>query len=235
MPSLTAYSCPQFPQTNFPLRILVSINNKCKSFKTCVGSPSSCPSPPPPLITINASASGTSAGKFGNPNYQQRQRIHTHTHKYLYNNHLNKSVVQKESKNELRTSFATVFIAVQSRRGRIFLINRGFKSSSICSSSASCGWRGNAAGEDLQVLRAQVRKLRVRSFIVFSLFRLFSSLPSSSGLLVGRESWGFSWGLLRLFVCVCRDCCSRCRFRREVVSLENTYLYLPGTFFSRGR
>lgn len=63
------------------------------------------------------------------------------------------------------TSAARLFIASQSNLGNIFVMNRGFRSISICSSSASFGWRGNAAGVDLQVLRAQVRKLRVRSFI----------------------------------------------------------------------
>lgn len=42
----------------------------------------------------------------------------------------------------------------------------GLRSVSTTSSSASRGWSGKAAGLDLQALRAQVRKLRVRSFIV---------------------------------------------------------------------
>ena len=58
-------------------------------------------------------------------------------------------------------------MASQSSRGSMFLMKSVFRSISICSSSASLGWRGKAAEaeEDLQVLRAQVRKLRVRSFI----------------------------------------------------------------------
>lgn len=72
---------------------------------------------------------------------------------------------------------------------------------------------------------------------MFFLFRLFSTLlfsSSSSGLLVGRESWGFL-GVPCDCLCVCRVCRSRSRFRREVVRSRNTYLHLPGTFFSRGR
>lgn len=48
----------------------------------------------------------------------------------------------------------------------MFVMKSGFRSTSTCSSSASFGWSGNAAGDDLQVLRAHVRKLRVRSFIL---------------------------------------------------------------------
>ena len=44
-------------------------------------------------------------------------------------------------------------------------MSSGLISASTCSSSASLGCRGKAAGLVLQVLRAQQRKLRVRSFI----------------------------------------------------------------------
>lgn len=47
-----------------------------------------------------------------------------------------------------------------------------FRSASTTSSSASRGWRGKAAGLDLQALRAQVRKLRVSSFMVAMCFVL---------------------------------------------------------------
>lgn len=68
---------------------------------------------------------------------------------------------------------------------------------------------------------------------MFFLFRLFSS-SSSSGLLVGRESWGFLGSLA--IVCVCVEFAVLVvGFRREVVRSRNTYLHLPGTFFSRGR
>lgn len=52
----------------------------------------------------------------------------------------------------------------------------GFRSVSIFSNSASLGCRGKAAGEDLQDFRAQVRKLRVRSFI------FVSSIPCAAGM-----------------------------------------------------
>lgn len=57
-------------------------------------------------------------------------------------------------------------MASQSSRGSMFLMKSGFMSNSICSSSASFGCKGNAAGEDLHVLRAQVRKFIVSNFIV---------------------------------------------------------------------
>lgn len=43
---------------------------------------------------------------------------------------------------------------------------------SSCASSASLGWRGNEAAEDLQALTAQVRKLRLSSFMILFLFGL---------------------------------------------------------------
>jgi hypothetical protein len=58
IPSFTAYSCPQFPHTNLPLKIDVSMSKVCKSFAVCEGSPSD---------VINSSGSGVSAGKFGSP------------------------------------------------------------------------------------------------------------------------------------------------------------------------
>lgn len=67
-------------------------------------------------------------------------------------------------------------------------------------------------------------------FLSFVFSLLFSSSSSSSsGLLVGRESWGFL-GVSCDCLCVCRVCCSRSRFRREVVSPIFTYLVLffPG-------
>ena len=57
-------------------------------------------------------------------------------------------------------------MASQSSLGSMFLMKVGFISISICSNSASFRCRGKAAAVDLHVLRAQVRKLRVRSFIV---------------------------------------------------------------------
>lgn len=46
-------------------------------------------------------------------------------------------------------------------------------SDSMISSSASRGCRGKEAGEDLQALMAQVRKLRVRSFILGGFYFFF--------------------------------------------------------------
>lgn len=55
----------------------------------------------------------------------------------------------------------------------MFFRNGRLMSDSMISSSASRGCRGKEAGEDLQALMAQVRKLRVRSFILVGV--LFSS------------------------------------------------------------
>lgn len=52
------------------------------------------------------------------------------------------------------------------RRGSMFLRKGRLRSDSWISSSASRGWRGKEAGCGLQDFMAQVRKLRVRSFIL---------------------------------------------------------------------
>jgi hypothetical protein len=59
-----------------------------------------------------------------------------------------------------------VISAAQSILGRILIMSFGFSSISSCTSSASFGWRGKQALEDLQALTAQVRKLRVSTFII---------------------------------------------------------------------
>lgn len=64
------------------------------------------------------------------------------------------------------TSSLKLLIAFQSNLGNTLTRNSGFTSCSTRSSSASRGCRGKAAGSCLQALRAQVRKLRVRSFIL---------------------------------------------------------------------
>ncbi len=63
------------------------------------------------------------------------------------------------------TSEAVVMSAFQSMRGRILYISFGFGAIVSETSSHSFGWRGKLADEDLQAFTAQVRKLRVRSFI----------------------------------------------------------------------
>lgn len=64
------------------------------------------------------------------------------------------------------TSEAMTLISSHIRRGRMFLRKGRLRSVSTISSSASRGCRGKEAGLVLQVLMAQVRKLRVRSFIL---------------------------------------------------------------------
>lgn len=63
------------------------------------------------------------------------------------------------------TSLAVTTKAFQSILGIIFIKSLGFGSSTAASSSQSRGWRGKDAEELLQVLTAQERKLRVRTFI----------------------------------------------------------------------
>lgn len=56
--------------------------------------------------------------------------------------------------------------AAQSRRGSRFASSFGFVGKSSETSSASLGWSGKDAEVVLQALTAQVRKLRVKTFIV---------------------------------------------------------------------
>ena len=91
------------------------------------------------------------------------------------------------------TSSAKLLMAFQSNLGNTLTKNSGFKSWSTRSSSASRGCRGKAAVSCLQALRAQVRKLRVRSFIfrVCCLRRFFCFL---SVVLDGCVCWCCSDG-----------------------------------------
>lgn len=66
------------------------------------------------------------------------------------------------------TSEAVVIRAAQSTLGRTLYISAGFASIVSDTSSQSLGWRGKEALLDLQALTAQVRKFRVRTFIVAS-------------------------------------------------------------------
>lgn len=78
--------------------------------------------------------------------------------------------VEAQRRKAKRTSLAVVISAFQSTRGRTFNSNCGFGSMVSDTSSQSLGWRGKDVEVDLQALTAQVRKLRVRTFIfvVFS-------------------------------------------------------------------
>lgn len=63
------------------------------------------------------------------------------------------------------TSEVIVLNSSHINRGKMFFKNVRLISDSTISSSASRGCRGKDAAEVLQVFMAQVRKLRVRSFI----------------------------------------------------------------------
>lgn len=73
-------------------------------------------------------------------------------------------------------------------------------------------------------------------FLPFVFSLLWPSSSSSSGLLVGRESWGGFLGSLAI-VCVCVVFAVLVVvFAVRSSGLEIPgYLHLPGTFFSRGR
>lgn len=68
---------------------------------------------------------------------------------------------------EVHTAIAILPNAAQSTLGRRFVNNVGFWVMVSETSSHSLGTRGKDAVVDLQTLTAQVRKLRVRTFIVF--------------------------------------------------------------------
>lgn len=70
-----------------------------------------------------------------------------------------------EGSSGKESSEAIIHKAFQSIRGRIFNSKAVFKGISLLTSEHSLGWRGKLALVDLQAFTAQVRKLRVRSFI----------------------------------------------------------------------
>jgi hypothetical protein len=102
------------------------------------------------------------------------------------------------------TSSATPLSSSHIRRGRMFLRNARLRSVSRISRSASRGWRGNAAGEVLHVLMAQVRKLRVRSFMLLRAkieakaegVRVWNGCVHEAGCAMNFW-WGWSWAEIR--------------------------------------
>lgn len=69
------------------------------------------------------------------------------------------------------------------------MMNSGFSCNSTCSSSASLGCKGKAEAVCLHCLRAQVRKLRVRSFIFFFFCRSRLSLFSPDCVVTCIGRW----------------------------------------------
>ncbi len=90
-----------------------------------------------------------------------------------------RTMSEKWVKDGVNTSAEVTIKAFQSILGSILTKNFGFNSMVSWTNSASFGWRGNDAVEDLQALTAQVRKLRVRIFI-------FLNRRCREGLLVWR-------------------------------------------------
>src|SRR5262249_6055774 len=89
------------------------------------------------------------------------------------------------------SSLHIVFSACHSRRGRMLCRNSGLKSISMISSSASLGWRGKAVGGGLQALRAEVREVRVRSFISLAFSRLVGWFGARGGGLCASVCGGY--------------------------------------------
>ena len=158
------YSWPQFPHTSDPSLICVSSSNVCSS---CIffGSASS------------SSGVGTVEGSVGNPSCIRRpislhplsvhiiaaQRRSQAAPTTNPRRHKRSGYGRKGGKR--RTSSATVLKASHSTLGSTLIRSFGLSSISSVTSSQSFGWRGKLALEDLQAFTAQVRKLRVRSFI----------------------------------------------------------------------
>lgn len=69
-------------------------------------------------------------------------------------------------------------------------MNAGWKAISVFSRTQSFVWRGNERGEDLQVLMAQVRKLRVRSFMLGGGGKRVRGVVADRRRFCRRESWG---------------------------------------------
>lgn len=102
-----------------------------------------------------------------------------------------------EGKGRRNTSEEVTHKAFQSIRPSKFVKSAAFKGMLSDTSSQSLGWRGKEADVVLQVLMAQVRKLRVRIFIlVWGCVRSARS-GEESGRSGGEEVAGnlfFGWG-----------------------------------------
>lgn len=73
---------------------------------------------------------------------------------------------------EMYTSEDVMISAFQSIRGKMLMRSFGFNSMLSWTSSASLGCKGKDWLEDLQAFTAQVKKLRVRTFIVTVVFAI---------------------------------------------------------------
>jgi len=72
------------------------------------------------------------------------------------------------------TSVDVVRSADQSSRGSTLASSWGLISTSSLASSASLGCKGKESDEDLQLLTAQVRKLRVRTFMTLDVLVMYT-------------------------------------------------------------
>jgi len=138
------------------------------------------------------------------------------------------------------TSEAVVIRAAQSTLGRILYISAGFASIVSDTSSQSLGWRGKEAVLDLQALTAQVRKFRVRTFIVASQVVLIIRFRCRELCVLELENcergcgagfvWGFgsSWWLFRKIF----GCRGGVQIRLDVgVKIFREQVVLPLPFF----
>ena len=87
----------------------------------------------------------------------------------------------KEKREREHTSFAVIINAAHSILGKMLNSSFSFGGRLSETSSQSFGWRGKEALDALQAFTAQVRKLRVRTFIVLYLVADRSQAERVSG------------------------------------------------------
>lgn len=143
-PSFTAYSCWHAPHTSFPSFIHVSSSILCRSFAVWLGSSSSSS-----CASAAGVASAVSSADAEDDEGSTRSA----------------GVGAVGGSSGRPSSLHITLNSFHRMRGKMFFRNARFTSASTISSSASRGCRGKDAGFVLQALMAQVRKLRVRSFI----------------------------------------------------------------------
>jgi hypothetical protein len=184
-PSFTAYSCPQHPHTNLPSCMHVSRSTRWRSFAVWLGV-CSVAAPVAGAESVVSSAEleesmrsagvGAVSGRAGRPNCEKTSATVLYPSspkslRLLFSFALAVRPPSRwgaELRNPLilRTSPQIVLNSGHIRRGSMFVRNGRLMSASRISSSASRGCSGKDATFVLHVLTEQVRKLRVRSFIL---------------------------------------------------------------------
>ncbi|KAL6164371.1 hypothetical protein ACJQWK_10036 [Exserohilum turcicum] len=199
-PSLTAYSCSHAPHTNFPSFMHVSSSTLCRSFAVWLGSSSSsscCSAPAGAESGVSRAEAevddgstrsagvGAVGGRAGRPSYSRY--IYPLENLFFFS----PWCIENEVQSNNHTSLQMPRNSSHKIRGKMFFRNARLTSVSTISSSASRGCSGKEAGFVLHVLMAQVRKLRVRSFIFFFFLLYASSVFFGGGGVrrCTRERW----------------------------------------------